>query len=977
MKRSFNLMARVKTASAIFCLLALLLANSVFAQDPAQYGTPFTGVPDPRDANIYQVNARLYDASNRKLSGVTAKLDNIKALGVNVIYLMPIYPIGVTKASGSPYAISDLKGIASDLGTLTDLRALVDGAHNRGMAVILDWVVNQTSWDHPWLTQHKDWYKQDGSGNVLSPTPDGSFFFTDCAALDMNNTTMRAAMIDAMRYWIFAANVDGFRCDWADNPPKTFWDNTISNLRGITSHKLLMLAEGSNEGTTTGCNTCGQNQPGYHYQSGFDFIFGEGFYWNFMKKVYNSGESAATDLTAVTNGEYSGASATQLVARYLSNHDEYGSDGSPFSWLSGGRNAVMSAFVIGAYYRGVPFIYNGIEVGNTSALTYPWNSQTINWTQDLTVLTEMKKLLAFRNASTALRRGTPTSYTTTDVVAFTKINGSEKVVAMINTRNASKTFTIPAAMAGTYVDAFTNASVTLTSGATQTLNAFQYIVLTNASVPVVAVTGVSVSPTSASVKAGLQVQLSASVAPSNATNQAVTWTSSNTGIATVDANGLVTGVAAGTATITVKTNDGNKTATSAITVTPASTFTVHYYNSLNWAAVDIYWWSALPSGVLADGTWPGVATTSEGNGWFKYTFTNVSSTNLIFNNAQTSGGQTADLNRAGTDGWYYNGAWYNTQPATIAVTSVTVSPTSATVAVGATSQLTATVNPSNATNKTVTWSSSNTNVASVSAVGLVTGVGAGTATVTVTTQDGSKTATCAITVPTPPATYYYIKNRWQNTYLYDAGANVGYSTATSGNNYKWSKVLNSDGSGYFYIKNLGTGQYMHIEPNDGTVRCDAGNLANWSQQWAQEDVDATWKRFRSRWNPSGVTLKINVENQTGFAQDGIVQDGWFSAQWQLVTTTGRLATEEVAEEEKVLSVEVFPNPSNSKQFNIVVTGLQRNESASVTVHDVNGNIALQKQISEPTRVEHNLPAGLYLLNVRAHGKNAFKKVIVE
>jgi uncharacterized protein YjdB len=978
MRRSFNslLMRFTKLATIMTCFMMLLLATSVHAQDPAQYGTPFSGVPDPRDANIYQTNTREYDASNRKFAGVTAKLDNIKALGVNVIYLMPIYPIGVTKASGSPYSISDLKGIASDLGTLSDLRALVDGAHSRGMAVILDWVVNQTSWDHPWLTSHKDWYKQDASGNVLSPTPDGSFFFTDCAALDMNNTSMRAAMIDAMRYWVFAANVDGFRCDWADNPPKAFWDNVISNLRGITTHKLLMLAEGSNEGTTTGCTTCGQNQPGYHYQSGFDFIFGENFYWNFMKKVYNSGESAATDLTASTNGEYSGASATQMVARYLSNHDEYGTDGSPFSWLSGGRNAVMSAFVIGAYYRGVPFIYNGLEVGNTSALTYPWNAQSINWTQDLTVLTEMKKLLAFRNTSTAIRRGTPTSYSTADVVAFTKINGSEKVVAMINTRNAAKTFTIPAAMAGTYNDAFTNASVTLTSGATQTLNAFQYIVLSNASVPVVSVTGVTVSPTSASVSAGLSTQLTANIQPSNATNQNVTWSSSNTAVATVSATGLVTGVAAGTATITVTTQDGGKTATATITVTAASTFTVHYYRPSTWGtAIKIYWWSALPAGVLADGTWPGVAMTDEGSAtWYKYTFTNVSSTNIIFNDGTN---QTPDLNRAGTNGWYYNGAWYNSQPATVAVTGVTVNPTSATVAVGATAQLTATVNPSNATNKNVTWTSSNTNVASVSATGLVTGVGAGTATITVTTQDGGKTATSAITVPTPPATYYYIQNRWQNTYLYDAGANVGYSTTTSGNNYKWSKVLNSDGSGYFYLKNLGTGQYMNIEPNDGTVRCDAGNTAWYSQQWAQEDVDATWKRFRSRWNPSGVTLKINVENLTGFAQDGIVQDGWFSAQWQLIATSGRLAEEEVVEESKTLSLDVFPNPSKTKQFNIVVDGLTRNTTAVVTIHDSNGSVAMQTNIKESTKIDHNLPAGLYLVRVQANGKSAVKKVIVE
>src|SRR5690606_36987912 len=147
---------------------------------------------------------------------------------------------------------------------------------------------------------------------------------------------------------------------------------------------------------------------------------------------------------------------------------------------------------------------------------YPWNSGNINWTQDLTVYTEMQKILTFRNSSVALRRGQPTSYTTTannNVIAFTKTSGTEKVAVMVNVRNSPQAFTIPAGMAGTYVHAYTNAPVTLTSGATQSLSAYQYIVLTNASVAPVAVTGVTVSPTSVGLFAGATSQLTASVLP--------------------------------------------------------------------------------------------------------------------------------------------------------------------------------------------------------------------------------------------------------------------------------------------------------------------------------------------------------------------------------------------------------------------------------------------------------------------------------
>jgi len=960
--------------------LVVLLTAAAYAQDPAQYGTPYTGVPNRMDANIYQLNLREY-STTRNIAGARAKLQRIKDLGINVVYLMPVYPLGVTKnPDGSPYSHKDLKGIATDLGTLTDLRGLVDDAHAKGMAVILDFVVNQTAWDHPWITQHPDWYKKDANGNIVSPEAGPGFFFTDVAQLDLTNSAAAAAMVDAMRYWVFAANVDGFRFDWADKAPPAFWTNTLSNLRGITSHNLLFLAEGSNEGTNSGCTTCGENQPGYHYTQGFDYIFGTNFYWNVMKKVWNSGEPV-TNLDGVTTGEYTGAGTTQLVARFLSDHDDYNADGSPFSFLSGGRNAALSAFVVATYHRSVPFIYNGIEVGNTAPLPYPWNSGNINWTQDLTVYTEMQKILNFRNASVALRRGQPTSYTSSannNVIAFTKSSGTEKVAVMVNVRNGSQTFTIPAGMAGTYVNAYTNASTTLTSGATQTLSAYQYIVLTNASVPVVAVTGVSVSPTSASVKAGLTTQLSAAIAPANATNQSVTWTSGNAAVATVNSTGLVTGIAAGTATITVTTADGNKTATSAITVTPSSNFTVHFYKPTAWGtAIKIYWWDAQPAGVLANGSWPGIAMTSEGNNWYGYTFTNVTSTNLIFNDGTS---QTADLNRAGTNGWYYNGAWYNSQPATIAVTGVTMSPTSATVNVGATSQLTATVAPSNATNKNVTWTSGNTSVATVSATGLVTAVSGGTATITVTTQDGSKTATCTITVPAAAGTYYAIKNRWKNTYLYDAGANVGYGTTIANNNYKWEKVAID--ANFFWLKNLGTGEYMHIENQTGSVQCTPATLDWWSAQWSQDYIDGTWIRIRNRWQTGSI---VHVENQTGSAQYANAQDGWYSAQWQLVATTGtggRTKSDEVtpleADTEAINTViQIYPNPAQGKQFTVQLPPLDENEVAHVALIDLNGKVVHQTQLRKSGEVHHSLNPGLYFVKVRTTTYHAIKKVIIE
>ena len=121
---------------------------------PVQYGTPFANVTDRRDAIIYQVNMRAF-SSQGNFQAVTARLDSIKALGANVIYLMPIYPVGSLNSVNSPYCVKDYKTINAEFGNLADLRSLVEGAHSRDMSVILDWVVNHTSWDHAWMSPHR------------------------------------------------------------------------------------------------------------------------------------------------------------------------------------------------------------------------------------------------------------------------------------------------------------------------------------------------------------------------------------------------------------------------------------------------------------------------------------------------------------------------------------------------------------------------------------------------------------------------------------------------------------------------------------------------------------------------------------------------------------------------------------------------------------------------------------------------------
>ena len=420
--------------------------------DPVQYGTPFTGVPDARDVVIYQVNMRSF-SSTRNFQGVISRLDSIKNLGVNVIYLMPIYPVGALKSVNSPYCVKDYKAVNAEFGTLADLRTLIDGAHTRGMTVILDWVANHTAWDNAWIS-NKSWYVQDNSGTIVSPTG-----WTDVAQLNFQNAEMRKEMIKDMKFWVYTANCDGFRCDYADGPPADFWKQAIDTLRNIKTHKLLMMAEGTRAD---------------HYASGFNFTFGFRFYGQ-LKTIYSSNQPV-TNIDNINAQEFpSGISDMNLVVRYITNHDVNSSDGTTLD-LFGGSTGSMAAFVVAAYMKGVPMIYDGQEVGTSFRLVFPFTGTTIKWDQNPATIAEYKKIIAFRNNSVAIRRGTLTSYDNTNICAFTKTSATQTVLVISNLRSTAITFTLPAALANSsWQDAFTGNSVTLN---TQIILApYSYLVL--------------------------------------------------------------------------------------------------------------------------------------------------------------------------------------------------------------------------------------------------------------------------------------------------------------------------------------------------------------------------------------------------------------------------------------------------------------------------------------------------------------------
>ena len=388
------------------------------------YGTPFDKVPETSDIVMYEVNLRSF-SNEGTFNGVSRRLDSISALGVNVIWLMPIYPIGKLKGVGSPYAISDYLSVNPEFGTLSDLRALVDKAHELDMAVILDWVANHTAWDHEWIL-NEGWYTKDDNGNIVSPNG-----WNDVADLNFGNADMQEAMIEAMKHWVYTANIDGFRCDYTDGVPVDFWKKALDELNKIPDRELIFFAEGTRV----------QN-----YQAGFELNFGWNFYGS-LKGIFNENKSVSQIYTAHTN-DYQPIPAGSHMLHFITNHDDNAWDDTPDKIFQSQEGA-MAAFVLSAYVGGVPLIYNGQEIGYPYKLSF-FTKTPINWNLNPEIKEVYKKVIAIRNTGEAVKKGALVSYkNSNDVAAFERISGTEEVLVLVNVRNKTVDYQLPAEIANT------------------------------------------------------------------------------------------------------------------------------------------------------------------------------------------------------------------------------------------------------------------------------------------------------------------------------------------------------------------------------------------------------------------------------------------------------------------------------------------------------------------------------------------------
>lgn len=243
--------------STFFLSAFLSLTIGLYAQHPKKWS---------QNAVVYEVNVRQY-SDKGDFNTVTQNIPRLKNLGVDVLWIMPVHPIGKMNRKGtmgSYYSVQDYRAIDSSYGTANDFRALVQAAHKYGMKVLIDWVANHTAWDHAWIKQHPDWYVQNEKGEIQT-----QYDWTDVAKLNYANPAMRNAMTSDMEYWVREFDIDGFRCDVAFLVPQYFWEQNRAKLERIKP--LFMLAEMEWNADIT-------KTPYAYFKTAFDASYG----WNFM-----------------------------------------------------------------------------------------------------------------------------------------------------------------------------------------------------------------------------------------------------------------------------------------------------------------------------------------------------------------------------------------------------------------------------------------------------------------------------------------------------------------------------------------------------------------------------------------------------------------------------------------------------------------------------------------------------------------------
>ena len=408
-----------------------------------------------RSSNIYEINVRQYTAEGT-FNAFAKHLPRLKDMGVQILWFMPVHPIGKLNrlgSLGSYYSIQDYKAINPEFGSLDDFKELVLAAHELGLKVVIDWVANHTSWDHVWTSTHKDYYQLDGTGNFRSP-----YDWRDVIQINHESVPQQDAMIDAMKYWLLECDIDGYRCDMAHLVPLPFWHRARKELDAIKP--LFWLAE--------------TEDASYHD------VFDATYTWEFLHKMeqYWRNETNKEGLESVLNKYNHNFPQDALRAYFTSNHDENSHSGSEYERMG---NAAKAFAVCCCLWNGIPLVYSGQELPNKNRLKF-FDKDAIEWKDHCGLHDFYQTLLHLHSTHPALRAGDSSASTyllkTTKegIFSFLRKNGSKEILVMLNLAGDTALFTITVEefTGGTYKDVFSGDFSVIEKNITLSLEAWGY-----------------------------------------------------------------------------------------------------------------------------------------------------------------------------------------------------------------------------------------------------------------------------------------------------------------------------------------------------------------------------------------------------------------------------------------------------------------------------------------------------------------------
>jgi glycosidase len=411
------------------------------------------------NATIYEVNVRNYTPEGT-FQAFAAHLPRLAAMGVSIVWLMPIHPIGRVERKGtlgSQYAVQDYFGVNPEFGTLEDLRQLVQTAHNLGLRVLLDWVANHTSWDNPLVQQHPDWYQHDAHGHLVPPVPD----WTDVVAFDYSHRALRRYMTDALLYWVREADIDGYRCDVAGLVPTDFWDEARLELDEVKP--LFMLAEWDELYPSGGLTWEQFNSDTKLLERAFNMTFG--LRLHYLLDHIAEGKAPLSDIDGYLAAERAKYPPSVYLMHFTSNHDVNSWDGTEYERL--GPLALPFA-VLTVLLPGMPLLYTGQEAALNRRLQF-FDRDTIDWTE-LPLESFYTKLLQLKRRHFALLNGDVLSRFRrlpgpAELYGFLREKGAAAVLCVINIAEKPVPLPVAAEAAGPWQDVFSGEQLTLQAGA--------------------------------------------------------------------------------------------------------------------------------------------------------------------------------------------------------------------------------------------------------------------------------------------------------------------------------------------------------------------------------------------------------------------------------------------------------------------------------------------------------------------------------